>query len=215
MTLAQIQSYYFRRTHTEANSFPAADQVIALNNANEYALSLIQDPSDNFLPTAWTTSDLSTGTATPVFDSRFHQIIPLYVSWQRAIEDDKLAYTAAGYERELGRVEQRMKAFYGARQYRIFTVTIATPGLFTRPGHGLRTGERVIFSTSGALPTGLTANTWYYVVWVGTDTTGNDAFEVSATFQGTPIDTTGSQSGTHWFAIEGKRRATMAGINFR
>jgi hypothetical protein len=215
MTLAQIQSNYFRRTHTEGNSFPAADQVIALNNANEYALSLIQDKTDNFIPTAWTTSDLTTGTATPVFDSRFHEIIPLHVAWERSIEDDKLAYISAGIERQMLRVAQQMEKFYGARQYRIFTVTIATPGLFTRPTHGLRFGERIIFSTSGALPTGLSANVWYYVVWTGTDSSGNDAFQVSATFQGTPINTTGSQSGTHWFGIAGGQRATMAVIRFR
>jgi len=209
MTLAQIQSYYFRRTKSNATSFPAADQVIALNVANEYALSIIRDATDNFLPTAWTTTDLSTGTVTPIFDADFHQIIPLYVCWQWAIENDKKS--ANGFERELSRVEARMRSFYGIRDYRIFTVTIASPGVFTRKDHFLYDGDRVILSSSGTLPTGLSANTWYWVV----GSNGQDEFQVSTTRGGTAINTSVSQSGTHWFGKDVNPKATMRQIIFR
>jgi hypothetical protein len=41
------------------------------------------------------------------------------------------------------------------------TVTIASPGVFTVNNHGLNVGDPVIFSTTGALPTGLSVNTIY------------------------------------------------------
>lgn len=73
------------------------------------------------------------------------------------------------------------------------TVTIASPGVFTKTSHGLIVGDGVAFSTTGALPTGLTANTLYYVQSVPTGNT----FTVAATRGGSAIATTGSQSGTH------------------
>lgn len=74
-----------------------------------------------------------------------------------------------------------------------FTVTIATPGVFTVNNHGLRNGDVLIFTTTGALPTGLTpATTAYFVINAATNT-----FQVSATLNGTAVNTSGSQSGTH------------------
>jgi hypothetical protein len=49
-----------------------------------------------------------------------------------------------------------------------------------------------VFTTTGALPTGLVANQVYYIVLTTTNT-----FEVSATFNGPPVNTSGTQSGTH------------------
>jgi len=209
MTLAQLQSYWYRRTKTNSTSFPAADQVIALNNANEYALSCIRDKTDNFLPTAWTTTDLSTGTATPVFESLYHQIIALYVCWQWAIENDQRK--AAGFERELQMWEEKLRDFYDMRTYRICTMTIASPGVITRKDHELNDGDRVIFSTSGALPTGLSVNTWYYVV----NNDEDETFQVSSTKDGTAINTSGTQSGTHWFATDKQVQITTKQDNFR
>jgi hypothetical protein len=75
-----------------------------------------------------------------------------------------------------------------------FTVTIASPGVFTKTAHGLTAGDKLIFSTTGALPTGLTAGTTYFVIAGGL--TSND-FEVSTTDGGSAVNTSGSQSGTH------------------
>jgi hypothetical protein len=74
-----------------------------------------------------------------------------------------------------------------------FTVTIASPGVFTQVAHGLSVGMPVRFATTGALPTGLTAGTIYYVKTVPSA----DTFTVAATPEGTAINTSGSQSGTH------------------
>lgn len=75
-----------------------------------------------------------------------------------------------------------------------FTVTIASPGVFSLTAHGFTIGTVVYFSTTGALPTGLTAGTAYYVISTGLTA---DAFEVSTTIDGTAVNTSGSQSGTH------------------
>lgn len=79
------------------------------------------------------------------------------------------------------------------------TITIAAPGVITWTGHGLTAGSPVGFSTTGALPTGLTAGTIYYVANDGNLTA--NTFDVSDTsahaLAGTnQITTSGSQSGT-------------------
>lgn len=75
-----------------------------------------------------------------------------------------------------------------------FTVTSATPAVFTQTAHGYSVNQPVVPTTTGALYTGLTAGTTYYVI--ATALTAN-TFEVAATPGGTAINTSGSQSGTH------------------
>jgi hypothetical protein len=75
-----------------------------------------------------------------------------------------------------------------------FTVTIASPGVFTKASNQLSDGDRVVFSTSGALPTGLTAGTTYFVRDNAVDGAGK--FRVAATEGGAAINTSGTQSGT-------------------
>jgi hypothetical protein len=87
-----------------------------------------------------------------------------------------------------------------------FTVTIASPGVFTSTGHGLVAKQQVFFRTSGALPTGLSADTLYYVLSSGLTA---DAFKVSATEEGTAINTSGSQSGDHRLVTGGFPTVTI------
>lgn len=74
------------------------------------------------------------------------------------------------------------------------TVTIASPAVVSLTAHGLIAGDSVQFTTTGALPTGISLSTDYYVIATGL--TAN-AFQFAATVGGTAINTTGSQSGTH------------------
>lgn len=74
------------------------------------------------------------------------------------------------------------------------TITIASPGVITWTGHGLAAGTPIKLSTTGALPTGLTAGTTYFVLSTGL---AANTFRVSATPEGAAINTSGSQSGTH------------------
>jgi hypothetical protein len=72
------------------------------------------------------------------------------------------------------------------------TITIASPGVVTWNAHLLGNGDPVRLQTTGALPTGLTANTTYYVVNKATNT-----FQLATSRGGTAINTSGTQSGTH------------------
>jgi len=74
------------------------------------------------------------------------------------------------------------------------TMTIASPAVVTKVGHGLVLNDIVYFTTTGALPTGVTAGTSYYVIATGLTA---DNFQFSATLGGSAIVTTGSQSGVH------------------
>lgn len=73
-----------------------------------------------------------------------------------------------------------------------FTVTVANPAVFTWASHGLSNDTPIMFSTTGALPTGLGANILYYV----RNKTAN-TFQVSTKKGGGVISTSGTQSGTH------------------
>lgn len=82
-----------------------------------------------------------------------------------------------------------------------FTVTIASPGVFTKAAHGFLNGARVRLSSTGALPTGLNTATDYFVEVIDANT-----FYLATTLMGTRIVTSGSQSGTHtylqsWFGL--------------
>jgi len=76
------------------------------------------------------------------------------------------------------------------------TIAISTPAVITLTNHGLTTGQKVYFTTTGALPTGLTANTTYWI-----NVTGINTFNLSSTYAnliaGIYIATSGTQSGVH------------------
>lgn len=74
----------------------------------------------------------------------------------------------------------------------VVTISNAEPAVVSWTAHGLPDGTPVTFTTTGALPTGLTADTTYYVVSAATD-----SFSVAATPGGSPIDTSGAGSGIH------------------
>lgn len=77
-----------------------------------------------------------------------------------------------------------------------FTVTIANPAVFTLNNHGFASGQGIVLATTGALPSGLTAGTTYWVMPIDANT-----FNLSATPPSVgslvALTTTGSQSGTH------------------
>lgn len=79
-----------------------------------------------------------------------------------------------------------------------FTVTIASPGVVTKTGHGFTGGERLRLSTTGALPTGLDTTSDFFVIYVDANTFRLATSEANAAV-GTAINTSGSQSGTHTY----------------
>ncbi len=74
------------------------------------------------------------------------------------------------------------------------SISNASPAVFALNSHGYAINDKIVLSTSGALPTGLTAGTVYYIISAGF--TAN-AFEVSTTLGGSAVNTTGAGSGTH------------------
>jgi hypothetical protein len=72
------------------------------------------------------------------------------------------------------------------------TMTIASPCVVTWNAHGLRDNWPIKFKTTGALPTGITAGTTYYIK----SSTAN-TFKLSTTPGGSDLNTSGTQSGVH------------------
>lgn len=86
------------------------------------------------------------------------------------------------------------KIEWGADCGKTSPVTISTSGVVSLANHGLVAGTPITFATTGALPTGMTAGTQYYVSATGI-TAGT--FSVSATPGGTAIVATAAGSGNH------------------
>lgn len=90
------------------------------------------------------------------------------------------------------------------------TISNANPAVVMWNGHGLPDGTPVILSTTGALPTGLSTATIYYVVNRTTNT-----FQLSETVDGAPLATTSAGSPTHTAtaSIHRTYKSTKVGSN--
>ena len=82
----------------------------------------------------------------------------------------------------------------GASRDNIVTISNATPAICTWTSHNLVAGNRVVFTTTGTLPTGVSPHITYYVLSSGLTA---DAFQFSLTEGGAAINTSGAGSGTH------------------
>jgi hypothetical protein len=79
------------------------------------------------------------------------------------------------------------------------TISIAAPGVITLPvGFNFPNGTLIQFESTGALPTGLSVGTTYFV----RDSVGTN-FSVAATISGPAITTSGSQSGLQYISQRG------------
>ena len=70
----------------------------------------------------------------------------------------------------------------------------AVTDIITSVAHGLLNGDRVVLSTTGTLPAGLSAATVCYV-----RDKADDTFKLAATLEGPAIDVTNTGTGTHTF----------------
>lgn len=91
------------------------------------------------------------------------------------------------------------------------TVSNATPAVVTYSAHGLVAGDIIQFTTTGWLPSPLTANTNYYVISAGL--TAND-FEISLTSGGAAINTTTAGSGVHTLYKSTDMKFVMLGVTY-
>jgi hypothetical protein len=87
------------------------------------------------------------------------------------------------------------------------SITIASPAVVTST-ITVATGTPITFSTSGALPTGLTPGTTYYAL-ASTGTT----FNLALTAGGAAINTSGSSSGTTYIKPNGVLVSSLAGTD--
>ena len=78
------------------------------------------------------------------------------------------------------------------------TITIASPAVIT-VANAPTSGTTVQFTTTGALPTGITAGTTYFVQQLSSTT-----FNIALTPTGTPINTSGTQSGVQTAVFPGQ-----------
>ncbi len=99
-----------------------------------------------------------------------------------------LTTTALARDKLFGQV-----CYYGTSTV---TITIATPGVVSWTAHGRKTGDQIQFTTTGALPTGLTASTTYFVIKNDADSFWLATSRANAA-AATKIATSGTQSGTH------------------
>lgn len=77
----------------------------------------------------------------------------------------------------------------------VVTISVADPAVVEWPDHGLFANQPVVFvNEGGALPTGITASTPYYVLSAGLTA---DEFTVSLTEGGAPVAVTGAGTGVN------------------
>ncbi|MEI8287110.1 MAG: hypothetical protein WCG15_07420, partial [Actinomycetes bacterium] len=79
------------------------------------------------------------------------------------------------------------------------TISIASPGVITLPaGFSFPNGTTISFTSTGALPTGLSVGAVYFVV-----NSSGGTFNVATTINGTAITTSGGQSGLQFISAKG------------
>lgn len=88
---------------------------------------------------------------------------------------------------------------WGGKDGKTVTMTIASPCVVSLTNHGLRDGTGVVFSTTGTLPTGVTAGATYYSRSTATGTFNLYDTSAHAIAGGSTgiVNTSGSQSGVH------------------
>ena len=116
-------------------------------------------------------------------------------TWAAATGGTGSASSGAGGDAIFSEHDQLMTTSYtiGADTQTTCTISIASPSVIAQSNTYVA-GQPVFFTTTGSLPTGLTPNTTYYVSATNLSSSG---FEVATTVGGSPITTSGTQSGTH------------------
>ena len=88
------------------------------------------------------------------------------------------------------------------------TITIASPGVVTTGSMSFADGDALTLTTTGKLPSGLVPGQLYYVV----NSTGT-SYSLALTSGGTPIVTTGTQSGDHRVSPRGTALTAFTGAS--
>ncbi len=144
---------------------------------------------------AWTSSSSSPTKAQWMKNSASVQAPSLTYIESTIINNDKLKWqTYAAYTHPSGNYDAGTVIVTNETRNATCTMTIASPAVVTKVAHGYVAGDQIMFRTTGALPTGVTAGTVYFVIAAGI---GADVFQFSATSGGSAINSSGTQSGVH------------------
>ena len=93
-----------------------------------------------------------------------------------------------------GTAEAGTQGWHTVNWQQAVTITNASPAVFSVTSTtGMYVGMPISFTTTGALPTGLTASTIYFISSIPSGST----FQVSATLGGAAVNTSSAGSGTH------------------
>lgn len=130
---------------------------------------------------------------------------PTDTTRQALLTAGQLPGTATNDNATAGNVGQTLVSVSPAGNANTATVTVATPcvvtdaaGLLVKDGNGRSDLSPVVFTTTGALPTGITAGTVYYSIPASiSGNTFQIATSIANAIAGTALNTTGTQSGTH------------------
>ncbi len=125
--------------------------------------------------------------------------------------------TADGYHKKVTLCTQSSDPALLTKSLSDVAISIATPCVVTEAGHGLINGDAITFSTTGALPTGITAGIIYYVSNKATDTFNICTTYADAIAGTNKVTTTGSQLGVHAISnpLNGVIYAKSDGLYFR
>jgi hypothetical protein len=114
--------------------------------------------------------------------------------------EDVAAYTVKFVMKDKGGTEVVAETSDNVSKQPTFAFTASTTTKrLTVAGHRVENGDRIIVSTTGTLPSGLSASTKYYV-----RDCDDDSFRLAATPDGQPIQIASSGSGTHSAYIVGE-----------
>jgi len=116
------------------------------------------------------------------------KIMQLQVSSGVQLSERFLRLDRQDWERAMTRIHQALNT-------RAVALSIANPAVVTLATHGFAANQPFRFSTTGTLPTGVSAGTTYYVSAVGGPPAGT--FQFSTVPGGPSVITTGSQVVTH------------------
>lgn len=181
-------------------------KLVTTSNAASIAVTLPQAGASSQFVAGWSAiiSNIGAGTntITPT-TSTINGAATLALATNQAalIISDGTNYRALTFRGDISSATRTVlsanRTYYVRANLGTVTMTIATPAVATLTSHGLSADDPIVFSTSGALPTGVTAGTTYYVL--STDLTTN-TFKFSTSIGGAAVNTSGSQSGTHTLA---------------
>jgi len=88
----------------------------------------------------------------------------------------------------------------------VCTITTGNPGVINCTAHGQIAGYIISFSSTGTLPTGITAGTRYFVI---SEDISENTFKISESRGGIPIEISSAGTGTISFAPYGLARTTL------